>query len=490
VARFNPPTIYSAVTDDAGAYRFAAVPPGKYSLRAEKAGYLPGLTGRGARAEVVAGEEAKAGELTLLKHGVISGRVTDSDGEPVEHASVQVLPARPGRGPGGNVGGQTMTDDRGEFRIPRLPSGAYKLMAVRGVNTFATPNASASGEPVLIDAPTFFPSALDIGSASEISLTSGEERGGVEIRLRKTVSVRVSGKVTVEGALDSPVSVTLQPAPSPGGGSWGGGMNGRSAIASTDGKFLIAQVTAGEYLLSAGVYRVGASLSRMTKVRVGQQDVDGVTLALQPLVKVTGRAVAEGGGKLPYGQVNISLRAAEAGIPAGGGGQVKADGTFVLENLQRMRLAVNPIAPRGWFLKSVSVAGQRQAGLEIDLTGGEAVLELSYSNRPGTVSGTVEGTVEGPAVALALPDGGAGSPVLTNLYKTGAVLQTGNTFKIEDVPPGNYLIVACAAGIVQSLGDAAVWERLKSKAVAVKVEEGGTVTASPRLISESDLDEK
>jgi hypothetical protein len=106
------------------------------------------------------------------------------------------------------------------------------------------------------------------------------------------------------------------------------------------------------------------------------------------------------------------------------------------------------------------------------------------------VSGTVEGTVEGPAVALALPDGGAGSPVLTNLYKTGAVLQTGNTFKIEDVPPGNYLIVACAAGIVQSLGDAAVWERLKSKAVAVKVEEGGTVTASPRLISESDLDEK
>ena len=54
-----------------------------------------------------------------------------------------------------------------------------------------------------------------------------------------------------------------------------GRLSGRSAIASTDGRFVIPQVTPGEYLLSAGLYRVGASLSGMTKVRVGQQDVDG-----------------------------------------------------------------------------------------------------------------------------------------------------------------------------------------------------------------------
>ena len=41
VVQFTPPTIYSAVTDDAGVYRFAGLPPGPIDLRAEKAGHLP-----------------------------------------------------------------------------------------------------------------------------------------------------------------------------------------------------------------------------------------------------------------------------------------------------------------------------------------------------------------------------------------------------------------------------------------------------------------
>jgi hypothetical protein len=40
------------------------------------------------------------------------------------------------------------------------------------------------------------------------------------------------------------------------------------------------------------------------------------------------------------------------------------------------------------------------------------------------------------------------------------------------------------------LSDPSVWEKVKSKAVSVKVEEGVTVSASPRLIVESDVEEK
>jgi translation initiation factor IF-1 len=43
---------------------------------------------------------------------------------------------------------------------------------------------------------------------------------------------------------------------------------------------------------------------------------------------------------------------------------------------------------------------------------------------------------------------------------------------------------------VQLLGEGEVWESLRGKAVRVKVEEGRTVTATVRLITESDFDEK
>ena len=211
-----------------------------------------------------------------------------------------------------------------------------------------------------------------------------------------------------------------------------------------------------------------------------------------PLAKVTGRAVAEDGGKLPYSQVNIGFAPAETGLRGGGGGPVGPDGTFQMEHLQRIRMKLNSIAPRGWYLKSVSVGGQREPGLEFDLTAGDTAIELTYSNKPGTVEVTVEGlpAESGSNVAVALPDGGNGAPPLTNLYKSVAVSAGRNVFKIEDVPPGNYQIVVCPPGVFGAFSDPATWEKLKGKAVAVKVEEGVTVPAAPRLIVESDVEEK
>ena len=488
VARFQPPTSYSAVTDESGTYRFSGLAPGVYGLRAEKIGYISPLTARGSGPRVAAGEEAKGSDIVLNRHGVISGRVTDADGEPVERVGVWAMPA--GRGKSMNAR-QGMSDDRGEFRIAQLVAGAYKLVAMRPENGFATP-VVAAGEAVMLYAPTYFPSVLEAASATAVTVGSGEERTGLEIRLRKSVAVRVAGRVTSDIAGDAPVSLTLQPYQV--GGARGGNfmmntMAGRSTMASGDGRFAIPNVTPGEYILSAGIHRMGTSVSGTMRLRVGQQDLDNVTLALQPLVRVTGRVVAEGGGKLPSGLANVSVRGTDPAIPAGGGAQVKPDGSFVLENLQRTRMTVTPLTPRGWYLKSVSVGGQPQAGLEFDVTGGDAVVELLYSNRPGTVTGTVEGATEGVRVA-AVPDGGETGPLFANLYKTGGVVAGQNSFKIEDVPPGNYLLIACVPGLLEALSEPAAWERVKGKAVSVKVEEGGTVTGAPRLITERDLDEK
>lgn len=493
--RFTPPTIYSTATDDGGVFRFSGLPLGPVQLRAEKVGHLPqSPTGR-ERLAIRAGEETPSAELVLVKQAVIVGRVTDLDGEPIERVSVVAIPMRRTRTAGGPMGGQAMTDDRGEFRLSRMTAGTYKLMATKQGNDFAMPAASATGEPVMVSAPTYFPSALDQSTGSEITVGSGEERTGVEIRMQKTIAVKVAGRVTGDLGNISGVNVMLQTYNVTSSGRppmYGVGMNHFNAMAGPDGRFTIPNVLPGEYIAMANVHGPAQAVSGIARLRVGQQDVDQFVIQLQPLARISGKVLAEGDAKLPLQQVNVSVSSAEFGLTGGGGAQVKPDGTFLMENIQRKRLKVQSIAPRGWYLKALSVGGQRQPTLEFDPTAGDTAIELIYSHKPGTVDMSVDGVTaeSGYVVGVAIPDPGNGAPALTNLYKSVRVLADRNVSKIEDVPPGNYQVVACAQGVLEALSDPSVWEKVKTKAVAVKVEEGVTVSASPRLIVESDVEEK
>lgn len=160
--RDGPPAVYSTVSDNSGVYRFSALAPGIYSVHSEKTGFLPSGDENSARVEITAEKKAAAADLKLAKQAAISGRVIDSDGEPVEQASVQAIPV--GRTRKGHYTGTT--DDCGEFRIPRLPAGSYRILATKPASNFLTPNRPPVGEPVLVNGPTFFPSTLDEGSAT------------------------------------------------------------------------------------------------------------------------------------------------------------------------------------------------------------------------------------------------------------------------------------------------------------------------------------
>ncbi|MBL8241045.1 MAG: carboxypeptidase regulatory-like domain-containing protein [Bryobacterales bacterium] len=478
---FRPPTTFSAVTDAEGVFRFPAIAAGKYTLRAEKPGYLPFRGKSRLDTTAVTGQETAVGELELLKQGVIAGRVTDAEGEPIEHANVQVIGTRR---QGTDL--SAMTDDRGEFRIPRLAAGAYRLLATKPPPSQAA-NAVPPGEQLLVNAPTYYPSAAEESAASTITLAAGEERTGIEIRLRRTPAVRVAGRLAGEIPPNTPAYMSMMPA----GARRFGGANQFGAIAGSDGSFVFHNVTPGDYFVHGNLHQPGGvkPLSGVTRVSVGPQDIEDLTVVMAPLVRITGRVRAEGGAKLPAEQVSIGLRPMDMGLPGGWGGRVKPDGTFVIENLQRQRYGMGGNAPKGWYLKALSAGGQRQPELEFDVTGAEMNLELVYSDRPGAVSVTLEGSPEdgGQTIAVAIPEG---ARQLTNLYKAAHIAAETKVVKIDDVPPGNYQIVACPSSLVPSLAEDAIWERVKAKATAVKVEEGGTVSAAVRPIVESDLDEK
>ena len=132
-------TARSQITDAAGGFAFLALPDGIYSLSALKAGYVPMTYGaRDSEGPGVplglSGGERLSGLILMLPHGaVITGRVTDEDGEPAAHTYVELLtqmtldgssvlaPVQCGAAAVGNDG--PMTDDRGEYRFFGIPPG-------------------------------------------------------------------------------------------------------------------------------------------------------------------------------------------------------------------------------------------------------------------------------------------------------------------------------------------------------------------------------
>src|SRR4051794_31943754 len=83
-------TGYSTTTDANGSFTFASVEPGTYAAIAQRNGYVSGdLTRRSLNTvTVTAGQEASSVVLKLTPQGVITGRVSDEDGDALAFAQV------------------------------------------------------------------------------------------------------------------------------------------------------------------------------------------------------------------------------------------------------------------------------------------------------------------------------------------------------------------------------------------------------------------
>lgn len=88
---------YTATAAADGKFAFANVVPGRYRLTVTRNGYLNseygqrGPNGTGSALTVAAGQEIKNVRLSMTAAAAISGRIYDSDGEPVVNMAVQAL---------------------------------------------------------------------------------------------------------------------------------------------------------------------------------------------------------------------------------------------------------------------------------------------------------------------------------------------------------------------------------------------------------------
>jgi len=127
----------STITNDQGQFSFAALPPGRFTMTASKAGYVnvpygakkPGRPGT--PIQLAAAQEMKNANITLPKGGVITGIVLDDSGEPSPGTQVRVLRYVMRTGEKTlEQAGQAQADDRGMYRIYGLQPGDYLVSAV------------------------------------------------------------------------------------------------------------------------------------------------------------------------------------------------------------------------------------------------------------------------------------------------------------------------------------------------------------------------
>ena len=177
-------------TDERGRFEFRDVPAGRYSLFAERDGYLPGIVAtRGAYRlpEVIAVQAAfpvTGVEIRMSKWATIGGKIKYDDAEPASSVLVQAWRERTWRGRHGYyVTTAVRTNDRGEYRIYGLPPGSYVLAAVydRAIqipNLKEQPRLDASGMLVPPEgyATTFFPNSTKLTDAVSLKVAGSAPR--------------------------------------------------------------------------------------------------------------------------------------------------------------------------------------------------------------------------------------------------------------------------------------------------------------------------
>lgn len=280
-----------AMTDDEGNFTITGLDPGLYNVNAAMPGFVTDndpATNRPAAYRP--GDNAL---VRLVKGGVITGTVTDQQGEPVVAINVRAYRVRDAEGrpvPFGFGGmSEDSTDDRGVYRMYGLTPGVYVVSASSSGREFFMGAASAYSGNV----PTFYPSGTR-DTASEINVRAGQENAGVDIRYRDESGRSVSGRIEPPAGMqpdsNGGYGVTLTYASS-------GIQAANTFVQPSSGppSFSFEGVADGDYDLQAwaGGRDGQTAYSPMQRVSVRGMDVTGLKLTLTPLSSVSGTLIIE-----------------------------------------------------------------------------------------------------------------------------------------------------------------------------------------------------
>lgn len=517
----GPPSIKQAQVDSEGKFSFDDLPSAAYIVFPVAPGYIEEATSTGDPNDWprhLVGAQLK---IRMIKGGVITGKVTNSKGDPVVGVPVQAqalndhfMSVADFLGAGG-----AESDDRGIYRIYSLRPGPYVVYA-GGPGQFGF--ASSNGFD--LDVPTYYPSATR-DTAVPVVVRSGDETTGIDIKYSGTEGHRISGFVlgainVGASAANGAIVIMVSPA-----GTQSVLFMALASPLDQRRAFGFNGVADGEYDLFAAL-QTGqpndAALMATKRVTVNGGDVTGVELTLAQLASIAGTIMLdpikpedkcdERGSQLI--ETVFSARRDDPKksgskmmmIIAGLGGTLNAKGEFIARNLDAGRYRLDIKLPtEAWYVRvinlpaPVAVTSQQPSQAAppstaskpnqsypwqgtVTIKSGQQVSGVSIivGQDAASLRGRVTLTPDGAAfpanlhVHLVPADREQANDVLR--YSQTTIMSDGS-FAFSNIAPGRYFIVSRVEPSTETRGTsppASAWDpaaraKLRQEAEAAKV---------------------
>jgi len=449
-------------TDEEGNFSFSGLTGKSYAINVQstKGYFQQPITEAGRRGPYSPGENVN---LTMIKGGVITGRVLSPEGDPVVAVSVNAIMVRDRNGreirASFNSGRPRFTDDLGVYRIYGLVPGSYIVAANSIQNN--SPTFLYRGETTV-----FHPSSTR-ETANEIAVDGGSEVTGIDIRYRGEIGYRISGNIT--GMVDSDsrygTSIALY---SPAGMS----IVATTGVAPGNSGFEFSGLSDGEYIVTARrtVPDEGGLTASPQRVAIKGSDVTGINLRLSPLATVAGKILLE---KSPEAENKCAASIERAAVvirldgtdkneignpwqPFGSGATISDTGLFTVRNLIPGRNRIEVRAHQNLYVRSITLPTprvSRRAAGSLDLS--RSGLLLNSGDKLSNLTITL---VEGAALLVGkiIADEGSSLPLQLRVFLVPAEVTAADDllryfevqtnleqrYSIRNIPPGKYWLLS------------------------------------------------
>lgn len=495
---------YAAATDAEGRFKFEQIPPGTYIISISRDGYVPvEEKPRGMVITVVEGQNLAGLTYKMATAGLIAGKITDADGDPLSGLTVRAIPKGEKHsgvggvltylsimGAPGNLPGMATTNDLGEYRIAGLRAGQYLVIARPRGNVAPPPTPANKARPGerLLYAPTYYPGVFEEKQASPLQVVSGGAATAdftLLVHHAYRVSGIVSGLINAKGSYILLMSNSARPQQQPLG---------------EGGKFEFPSLEPGTYF--AQVYDVAEIAKKEgprimtvpTPIVVSGSDI--ADLVLQPFAngKVSGKFRAEGEDRVDWAEMAVTLmHIADPGentdkgpfefLRQGGSGNLGEDGTFEITDVVPGNYQVAVVSQsdkyRDWYLKSLLFAGREVADTGFAVAG-ETSLDVVVSRKGASIEGAVVDGKGKPAAGVfvvTLPS--SDKLARPDSYQTTKTDAKGG-FLLRGLNPGEFTVVALENLQTDARG-AEFHQKYGSQGVSVSLTEGERKNVTPTL---------
>lgn len=386
---------YRGTTDAEGNYRIDNVPANSYYVYPIAPAFVVNNAQSQQLLTVAPGETIRDIDFSLVRGGVITGKITGADGQPLIEQHVNVAPVdfqTDYRAP--NFIGFS-TDDRGVYRVFGLRQGKYRV-------SVGDSGSGLPGNARQIYRKTYYPSVTDPAKAAIVEVTEGGEIRDIDIEMEPPISTfKVTGRV-IDGETGKPLSgVQFSVIRTDGSLSV-------SSTASTgsdnNGEFKIENVTPGHYSIQAAPSDKSEWRAEPLVVDIVDRDITGLEMRTKRAAALFGVVVLQNydeksvAPKLDQLQLSVVIEDSATQYHDGRTTRVAPDGSFRLGGLAGGHAQLMFHLENRTGFRDIELVSVEQDGVVlpkvIELKDGEQINGIRVLARYNNFTGAIHGQVK------------------------------------------------------------------------------------------------